>query len=278
MITIKAYQSPQQFLDDTQDLLEQREVENNLILGICNNIEDKIKEYKDYVFINSLDDSGIQATSIKTTQGAVVSGVTRDLQHIENLANYYLDNDIDLPGAIGESFYSTGFSRFYSKRHINEMSLIVHKLTSVNNLPSASGKLEPANTGDIDLIADWTINFDRDAQIFPVKSRGRVLEETRGRIAAGNLFKWIDEGETVSIAAIVRKTRRVGIVGIVYTPNELRQRGYATSCVQKLSEYVLESGFKYCGLFTDKLNPTSNHIYKKIGYEPVTEFTAFNYE
>ena len=278
MITIRVYQTPQQFLDDTQELLEQREVENNLILGICNNLPDNAKEYDGYVFINSLDDNGIQATSIKTTHGAVVSGVTKDTEHIKNLANYYLDIGMDLPSAVGESFYSREFSRFYGKKRTKERSMLVHKLTAVNDLPLATGNFEPADIDDLELIANWSIKFERDARTFPIKSREQALAEAERKIRSDSVFKWIRNREVVSIAAIVRRTRNLGIVGLVYTPDESRGHGYATSCVKKLSEHILQSGFEYCSLFTDKSNPTSNHIYKKIGYYPVTEFTAINYE
>jgi predicted GNAT family acetyltransferase len=79
------------------------------------------------------------------------------------------------------------------------------------------------------------------------------------------------------MAAINRKTRNVGVIGHVYSPEEYRRKGYATAVVQKLSEYILQNGFRYCGLFTDKANPTSNHIYSKIGYEPSTQFTSLRF-
>lgn len=278
MTTIKFYQTPQDFLDDTAEILEQREVENNLILGVCNHFADKTKVYDGCVFINSFDGGKIQATAIKTISKVVVSGVSKEIRYIKSLSDYFTDNKIDLTGVVGESFYATEFSKFYGKRPIGEKSLIVHKLTSVNNLPLATGQLETAAADDINLITEWTINFERDAQTFQIKSREQSEESTRTKIASGSVYKWTDNGEIVSIAAIVRKTRNLGIVGLVYTPGEARNKGYATSCVQKLSEYILQNGFKYCGLFTDKANPASNHIYRKIGYLPITEFTDIEYE
>ena len=277
-MSIRAYKTPQQFLDDTEETLEQRELENNLILGLCNGFADKTKMYEECVFINSFDDRKIQATSIKTISKAIVSGTTRDVQYIKSLAEYYLDNNIELTGAVGESFYSTEFSNFYGKRQTGEHIMIVHKLTSVNNLLLTTGRFEVAKASDIDLITEWTLSFEKDAKTFPIKTKQQAQETTQTRIALGNIFKWVDEGEIVSIAAIVRKTRHLGIVGLVYTPDKSRNKGYATSCVQKLSEHILQNGFKYCGLFTDKSNPTSNHIYKKIGYNPITEFIDIEYE
>lgn len=277
MTTITAYKTPQEFLDDTEKILEQKELENNLILGLCNGFADKTRVYNTCVFINSVDDNKIQASSIKTISKAVVSGTTQNPRHIKVLADYYLDNGINLTGAVGESFYSTEFSTFYGKHQVGERTMIVHKLTSVNNLPLVTGNLEVANINDVDLLAEWTKNFEEDAKTFPKKSKEQIRTSTEKMVLAGNIFKWVDNGETVSIAAIVRRTKSFGIVGLVYTPDKLRGKGYATSSVQKLSEHILQSGFKYCGLFTDKANPTSNNIYKKIGYAPTTEFTDIEY-
>ncbi len=33
----------------------------------------------------------------------------------------------------------------------------------------------------------------------------------------------------------------------------------------------------FCFLFTDLANPTSNHIYQTIGYEPVRDFEAYRF-
>lgn len=277
MTTITAYKTPQEFLDDTEIILEQKELENNLILALCNGFEDKARVYDSCVFINSIADNQIQASSIKTMSKAFVSGTTQNPQHIKALADYYLDNGIALTGVVGESFYSTEFSNFYGKKQIGKRTMIVHKLTCVNNLPLTTGYLEVANEMDIDLVAEWGKLFEEDIKTFPRNNSEEIMRSTKRMISAGKIFKWVDNGKTVSMAAMICKTKRFGIVSLVYTPDKLRGNGYATSCVQKLSEHLLQSGFKSCGLFTDKANPTSNSIYKKIGYVPITEFSDIDY-
>ena len=59
-------------------------------------------------------------------------------------------------------------------------------------------------------------------------------------------------------------------IGPVYTPPELRRRGYASALVAALTASLLESGRRLCFLFTDLANPTSNSIYQQVGYRPVT--------
>ena len=64
----------------------------------------------------------------------------------------------------------------------------------------------------------------------------------------------------------------------VYTPPEHRGRGYATSCVAALSARLLAEGRRFCFLFTDAANPTSNAIYQRIGYVPVAEVQEYRFE
>lgn len=52
---------------------------------------------------------------------------------------------------------------------------------------------------------------------------------------------------------------------------------YATECVAKLSKLLLKEGNKYCFLFTDLSNPTSNSIYQKIGYHPVIDENHYRF-
>jgi predicted GNAT family acetyltransferase len=64
----------------------------------------------------------------------------------------------------------------------------------------------------------------------------------------------------------------------VYTPPELRRRGYASALVAALSRRLLDEGRRFCFLYTDLANPTSNHIYREIGYEEVCPATSYRFE
>jgi len=272
MTSVTAYQTPQQYLDAAEQFLERREVENNLILGLCYGFADKTQPQPDCVFINALEGGVIKASSIKTWVKAIVTGVAEDTRPVKALAGYYTGEGIDMAGVFGESRYAAAFSGYYGKKTVEERGLIVHRLVSVNDLPSAPGHFEIAGYQDVDALVAWSLAFEAEADVRPKRSAAQMRTTIEARLDAGAMFKWMDKGEMVSIAAIMRKTRNTGVVGLVYTPLELRGKGYATSCVQQLSECMLQSGLQYCGLFTDKANPTSNHIYRKIGYEPLTEF------
>jgi predicted GNAT family acetyltransferase len=66
-------------------------------------------------------------------------------------------------------------------------------------------------------------------------------------------------------------------IGSVYTPPEWRGKGYASACVAALSQLCLDSGYRFCMLFTDLSNPTSNKIYQQIGYRPIGESREFRF-
>ena len=79
----------------------------------------------------------------------------------------------------------------------------------------------------------------------------------------------------VTVAASVRPTPNGMSINLVYTPSEERRKGYATACVAALSQRLLDDGCQFCTLFTDKANPTSNQIYREIGYHKVADFMEY---
>jgi predicted GNAT family acetyltransferase len=64
----------------------------------------------------------------------------------------------------------------------------------------------------------------------------------------------------------------------VYTPPALRGRGYASALVAAVSQAQLDAGRRFCFLFTDLANPTSNRIYQDIGYEAVCDVDEYRFE
>lgn len=63
----------------------------------------------------------------------------------------------------------------------------------------------------------------------------------------------------------------------MYTPPELRGRGSASALVAAANQAQLDAGRRFCFLFTDLANPTSNKIYRDIGYEPVCDVDEYRF-
>ncbi|MFX0001757.1 MAG: GNAT family N-acetyltransferase, partial [Candidatus Hermodarchaeota archaeon] len=123
------------------------------------------------------------------------------------------------------------------------------------------------------IVLQWTRNFmlealnERSSQIIEQSLERRKIDMNERRI-----FLLLDKGKPVSMVCKAGKTPNGIAVNLVYTPHNLRRNGYATECVAKLSKQLLEEGNKFCFLFTDLSNPTSNSIYQKIGYRPIIDF------
>jgi len=96
-------------------------------------------------------------------------------------------------------------------------------------------------------------------------------------ISGGGLWLWVDDGP-VAMAGAVGRTPNGIRVGAVYTPPDRRRQGYASSLVAALSQAQLDAGRRFCFLYTDLANPTSNHIYGAIGYEPVCDVDEYRFE
>ena len=90
------------------------------------------------------------------------------------------------------------------------------------------------------------------------------------RVETALLALWVDE-EPVSMAGFPAHTRNGVRIGYVYTPEARRRRGYATTLVAELSSHALDLGFSHCVLYTDLANPTSNRIYRSVGFRPLQD-------
>ncbi|MEC7986041.1 MAG: GNAT family N-acetyltransferase [Myxococcota bacterium] len=109
---------------------------------------------------------------------------------------------------------------------------------------------------------------------FPEQANPTLLAEkhTKKLMAQKNLFLWKNrEGEWVSLAAQVRTSWHTASISMVYTPPEHRGRGYGRCVTGMLSQKIMREQNRTCNLFADVKNPTSNYIYRSLGYEKINE-------
>lgn len=141
-----------------------------------------------------------------------------------------------------------------------------------------TGSLRPAAPGDADLCLTWFLAFLADADEQAGRPRGSSPEistfskaDMLRRIADGVIWLWDEvDGTPVHLTGANPPSFGVSRIGPVYTPPELRGRGYASAAVAEVSRLIREAGSRVC-LFTDQANPTSNRIYQALGYEPVAD-------
>jgi predicted GNAT family acetyltransferase len=90
-------------------------------------------------------------------------------------------------------------------------------------------------------------------------------------------YVWEDAGDVVALVGAGGETPHGIRIGPVYTPPELRGRGYASSLTAAASQDQLDRGRQFVFLFTDLANPTSNKIYQAIGYEAVCDVDQYRF-
>jgi predicted GNAT family acetyltransferase len=78
-------------------------------------------------------------------------------------------------------------------------------------------------------------------------------------------------GRTRPAAGVVR-------IGPVYTPPEQRRRGYGGAVTVAVTQAALGDGAASVVLFTNLANPTSNALYVRLGYRPVSDRLQLNFE
>jgi RimJ/RimL family protein N-acetyltransferase len=176
---------------------------------------------------------------------------------------------LDYPGVVGPdrtAFWFTERAIELGLTFLEPIPQQLHVLRDKPNYPGALGHARVIGPADVELFADWTIAFLREAVPHdPLPSRQRLAQ-----IAAEDCHQfWIAGGEPVSIAGIKRRTRHAAAISGVYTPPALRGRGYAGSVTAAVVERIFAEGKGAACLYTDLRNPASNRCYAKIGFKPV---------
>ncbi|MEV3913437.1 GNAT family N-acetyltransferase [Streptomyces canus] len=85
------------------------------------------------------------------------------------------------------------------------------------------------------------------------------------------------DGTPVSMAGANPMVAGVVQVDPVYTPAALRGRGYAGAVTAEVSRAALAACAEDVVLFTDAANPTSNALYRRLGYVPVVDWAAYDF-
>lgn len=187
-----------------------------------------------------------------------------------------------LPGVIGPASISRLFAERWEQQAATTAHLLLHErvyelemVIPVTNVPGSHRRITEA---DRDLMIRWLAEFAAEALGSVERLDAAEWVDTFYATPSRDGYLWEDGGVPVSLVAYGNPTAHGVRIGPVYTPPEQRGRGYASACVAILSQHLLESGRTFCFLFTDLANPTSNHIYQTVGYNPVNDMDVYIFE
>ncbi len=269
------------------DYLVAREAEHNLPLGILGVLRDHPETYPDPPYLAVVSDhAGVALVAVRTPpHGLVLSEPSVDSAidpAVEALVGDLAAETPDLPSVSGPRRTVARFAERWvattGRTARLDMEERIYRLSRVVPPPSPPGSWRIAAEGDRALLAAWLLAFRRelfppDDPPLPPSVLDRLVRRD-GRLA----YLWEVDGRPVSLVVANAFTPSGRRIGPVYTPPGDRRRGYAASLTAAASQDQLDGGMRFCFLFTDLANPTSNAIYQRIGYEPVSDVDMYRFE
>jgi predicted GNAT family acetyltransferase len=165
--------------------------------------------------------------------------------------------------------FATRWTKQTGQMQSRSMKQGIYQLDNVIFPKDPPGAMRIATSTDFDLLVRWNLRFNVDCKL-PVQEGS---SERYAELAIANQNRYLYEvgGQAVCMAGLSGKTPNGIRVSWVYTPDEHRGKGYASHLVAALSQKCLNDGNKFCFLYTDLENPTSNKIYTNVGYQKMAE-------
>jgi predicted GNAT family acetyltransferase len=274
---------PAAFLEAASPLLLRDEARHNLIFGICATLIETPDAYPAFHSWVVVDAGAIAAAAVMTPPFNLALAEPRRPDALAFLASELHRQGIPIPGVTGalpeaEAFADTWERLSGTARRIR-MGQGIYAVRAIRLPRDVPGGMRAATQQDRDLVLEWWRAFMAES-LPPGAPHGDVESNVDRRLISteSGIVLW-EHDRPVSVAGFGGSTPHGKRIGPVYTPPELRRRGYASALVARLSEHLLTAfGLEYCFLYTDLANPTANRIYLNVGYEFVAESADYAFD
>jgi predicted GNAT family acetyltransferase len=258
--------------------LQRDEPRHNLLFGISDALVHHPARFPARSLWTVRDAGRLVGVALQTPPFNLVVAAPRSDRALSALAEAVHASSVRPPGVTGSLPEGEQFAEAWTAvaggGARRTMAQGVYALERVRDVPAAPGGARIATADDRDLLIAWVEAFSEESLSHRTLSPEQVAATVDQRLGGerGEGFAiWEDRGEPVSITGFGGPTPNGIRIGPVYTPGDERGRGYATSLVAHVSAARLAAGRRFCFLYTDLANPTSNAIYRRIGYEQVCE-------
>jgi predicted GNAT family acetyltransferase len=143
--------------------------------------------------------------------------------------------------------------------------------------PQSEGTAREVTEDDLPLMTEWIAGFLTET-LPPPGNRAQADALAKAKFEPGEfcLF-WEINGTPVAMAAGRGPISGMSRIAPVYTPPEQRGHGYASAVTAAVTQIALDRGSDQVLIFTDLANPTTNHIYPAIGYEPIGDSAEYRF-
>lgn len=279
---VTRYSSIPAFYADAESFLLSQEDRAGIMLGNSLRFKDRVWEDEQPFLATVKKDGEIMLCAMLVPPYAMLlleKDEAEGLAAVPHLIRYLIKEDYAIhkimsPKAVGKAF-SEEWTRAHSLEEKVLMDLRLYTLQTVIQPAERLGKLRKATQADLTFLPQWILEMTEETN--QLMTLAEAEEYAKARLESEFLFIWEEDGRPVSMASKTRPNIKGVSVNLVYTPRDLRGRGYASACVAAVSEFLLQEGFEFCTLYTDLANPTSNKIYQNIGYQPVSDFIELKF-
>ena len=140
-------------------------------------------------------------------------------------------------------------------------------------LSSGTVTCRPPHPGERDTLCAWRMAYDIEllGAIDSPESRHRAAAFLDAQIAEGNAWVALQDGVPVSLSAFNATLPEIVQLGGIYTPPELRGRGFAKVAVAGSLIAARDRGVSRAVLFTG--NPSAVRTYKAVGFRHGSDYS-----
>jgi hypothetical protein len=275
VLRIERFDDVRSFYERVGPFLGAREAEHNLLLGFRTRLERDAHAFgpDDPYLAAALEGDSVVGVATRTPPFNLVLSLMEPATaaaFADALAGE------PLPGVIGPLDAGEAFVAHWPAPASVVVEERAYEATELIPPRETTGTMRRAGEADRELLVEWMTAFLEEAmgELDDVSAAASVdhrLADPHGALAI-----W-EDGEPVAFAGYGSPTPSGMRVGPVYTPPALRGRGYASALTAAVTAEVLASGRRFCFLYTNLANPTSNSIYQRIGYRPVLDVNVWRF-
>jgi len=274
MLSVRRLETSE-FVTEVIPRVAEREVENNLMLGIARRLVEQTDGAADAVLAAVEARGELVGAVVRTPPRYPV--VTRLPEGAARAIAEFFSTLGEVPdGAIGPDAHghdlTLAFAELRGGRIECASDELVYELTAVLPPAQPPGFARLATVTDVPIVTRYFGEFFREVVLpyppDPATMAAAVIEQ-------GRALLWDDSGVR-SMACTARRTPTGIALAPVYTSPDARGRGYGSAVTAELCQRLLDSGNRFVCLHAERKNEISNRIYRAIGFRHVANLSVWS--
>lgn len=221
-------------------------------------------------------DHGTVVGSLIRTPPWPVQTADMPLEAVDLAVSVLREIDPDITAVTGPREKSEAFAKAWGEDFRVTLPSRLYRLETLAP-PTVRGSSRMATEDDAELLGTWLDDFSQEAVPGAPETRPGA-EIVRGSLRLGNGHAiWETNGTPAAWATGSVPHAGMTRIGPVYTPPEHRRHGFGAAATAAVCRWAGEAGAEHVVLTADLANPTSNSVYRGIGFRAVSEWSEFKW-